>query len=77
MPVISLKVAPAEAEAIRTAARRLGLTVSAYLRRRALPNVPANRLGSAVKLKPGRVVVAGAADAPVFTSENVAAALYD
>jgi transposase-like protein len=76
MPVISFKVAPAEAEAIRTAARRLGLTVSAYLRRRALPEGSGRGPGAAMQLKPGRVVVAGASDAPVINSEDVAAALY-
>ena len=77
MPVLSFKTAPAEAKAIRTAARRQGLTVSEYLRRRALPDAPTSRVDSAVKLKPGRVVVAGAVDAPVITSEDVASALYD
>ncbi len=76
MPTLSFKAAPAEAKSIRAAARNKRLSVSEYLRRAALP--PAARKRTAKNtLKPGRVIIHGAADAPMLTSEDVASALYD
>lgn len=77
MPTLSFKAAPAEAKSIRAAARAKRLTVSEYLRRAALPKAVPRPRGQAHVLKPGRVVIQGAPDAPVLTSEDVASALYD
>ena len=77
MPTLSFKAAPAEAKSIRAAARAKRLTVSEYLRRAALPKHAVPQPGRAPDLKPGRVVIQGAADAPLLTSEDVASALYD
>ena len=76
MPTFSFKAAPAEAKAIRAAARAQKLSVSEYLRRAALPAM-AGRKAVRRSLKPGRVVIEGATDAPMLTSADVASALYD
>lgn len=76
MPTLSFKAAPAEAKSIRAAARNKRLSVSEYLRRAVLP--PSGRKKNPRSdLKPGRVIIRGAADAPMLTSEDVASALYD
>jgi len=77
MPTFSFKTRPAEAKAIRAAARARGLSVSEYLRRLALSRPARAATVRASRLKRGRVVVAGAADAPTLTSADVAAALYE
>lgn len=77
MPTLSFKAAPAEAKSIRAAARAQRLTVSEYLRRAALPRTAPRSQGKSHILKPGRVVIQGASDAPLLTSEDVASALYD
>jgi len=77
MPTLSFKAAPAEAKAIRAAARAKRLTVSEYLRRAALPMDALRQRGQSHVLAPGRVVIQGAPDAPVLTSADVASALYD
>jgi hypothetical protein len=76
MPTLSFKAAPAEAKSIRAAARAKRLSVSEYLRRAALPPAPA-RAKSRPDLRPGRVVIRGAADAPTVTSADIAVALYE
>ncbi|HET9358775.1 MAG TPA: hypothetical protein VFO58_03450 [Vicinamibacterales bacterium] len=76
MPTLSFKTRPAEAKAIRAAARSRGLSVSEYLRRAVLARpVRAKRVH--VRFKPGRVVIEGASDAPTLTSADVAVALYE
>ena len=47
-----------------------------YIRRAALPRSAGSGSGTA-SLRPGRVVIKGAADAPTLTSDDVASALYD
>lgn len=76
MPTLSFKAAPAEAKSIRAAARAKRLSVSEYIRRAALPR-SAGSGSIAASLRPGRVVIKGAADAPALTSDDVASALYD
>jgi hypothetical protein len=76
VPTFSFKTEPAEAKAIRAAARARGLTVSEYLRRVALAR-PTRRTRMRARLRPGRVIIQGAADAPTLTSADVAAALYE
>src|SRR5262249_17396494 len=76
MPTFSFKPRPAEAKAIRAAARARGLSISEYLRRLALSR-PARAARARSRLKRGRVVIAGAADAPTLTSADVAAAFYE
>lgn len=76
MPTFSFKAAPAEAKAIRAAARAKRLSISEYLRRSAMPTI--TRAKSApTKFQPGRVVIKGSADAPMLSSADVASALYD
>lgn len=76
MPTFSFKAGPAEAKAIRAAARARGLSVSEYLRRAALPR-PTKATAERGSFEPGRVVIQGSADAPTLTSADVAAALYE
>jgi hypothetical protein len=76
MPTLSFKAAPAEAKYIRAAARAKRLSVSEYLRRAALPPAP-SRSKARQSFKPGRVIIQGSNDAPMVTSADVAAALYD
>jgi len=76
MPTFSFKAAPAEAKAIRAAARTRGLSISEYLRRAALPR-RATRTAARGSFEPGRVVIQGSADAPTLTTADVAAALYE
>jgi hypothetical protein len=76
MPTMSFKATLPEVRGIRAAARAKRLTVSEDLRRAALPVAPAPS-PERLRFKPGRVVIAGAADAPRLTSEDVAGALYD
>ncbi len=76
MPTFSFKTAPAEAKAIRAAARARKLSVSEYLRQVAVPAI-GSRQPVRRSLVPGRVLVEGAADAPTLTSADVASALYD
>jgi len=77
MPTLSFKAAPAEAKSIRAAARAKRLSVSEYLRRAALPKTAPRQRGQAHIFKPGRVVIQGAPEAPLLTSEDVTSALYD
>lgn len=77
MTTLSFRAAPAEAKAIRAAARARRLTVSEYLRCAALPAAVARRPGRRQQWEPGRVVVQGTADAPMLSSADVASALYD
>jgi len=65
MPTLTFKAAPAK-----------HMSVSEYLRRAALPRTPKAKATQAT-IKPGRVVIQGAADAPFLTSADVASALYD
>lgn len=76
MPTFSFKAGPTEAKSIRAAARARRLSVSEYLRRAALPQAKRRPDGGS-RLKPGRVVIQGSSDAPMVTSEDVAAALYE
>lgn len=76
MPTFSFKAAPAEAKAIRAAARARGLTVSEYLRQSALPRTTTRRHARRT-YPPGRVVIRGSDDAPTVTTADVAAALYE
>lgn len=76
MPTITFKVSEAEARELRRIARLRNTTVSNYLRLSAFPqrNMHADLED---KLCPGRVIISRAADAPLLTSEMVAAALYE
>jgi hypothetical protein len=78
MPTLTFKLSEEEAQKVRRAARINHLTLSEYLRRAALPAAPA---APAPKGKgasrPGRVVIARAAEAPLVTGDTLAAALYD
>ena len=76
MPTFSFKTRPAEAKAIRAAARSRGLSVSEYLRRAVLAR-PIRAKRARARFKPGRVVIKGATDAPTLTSADVAVALYE
>jgi hypothetical protein len=77
MPTVTFKVTPEQAREIRRAARRMKLTVSDYLRRRALAVPSAALTGLKPSNRPGCVVIPQAVDAPTVTSEMIAAALYD
>lgn len=75
IPTFSFKAQPAEAKAIRAAARKRGLSVSEYLRQVAVAR-PARGRRVRTQLTLGRVVIKGSADAPTLTSADIAAALY-
>ncbi|MDR1284198.1 MAG: hypothetical protein LBK99_25780 [Opitutaceae bacterium] len=76
MPVLSFKVSPEQARNVRHAAKLKKMTVSDYLRRATFPS-PARKRVSRDDIRPGRVVIAGAPDAPVLTKEIIDSALYD
>jgi uncharacterized protein (DUF1778 family) len=76
MPTLSFKARPAEAKAIRAAARTRGLSVSEYVRRAVLAR-PVRAKRVRLRFEPGRVVIEGSADAPTLTSADVAVALYE
>ncbi|MDR1011605.1 MAG: hypothetical protein LBM04_10885 [Opitutaceae bacterium] len=76
MPTITFKASHQETQRIRLAARTRRMTVSQYVRAMSLPKSGA-KASCANDIKPGRVVIAPAANAPLLTEEMVKSALYD
>jgi hypothetical protein len=76
MPVLSFKVSPADARAIRAQARARKVTVSEYLRTRALPGKNQRK-----RIKVARHPVSGlaydATPGPVVSEDEIRAALAD
>lgn len=79
MPTISFKVSAEEARAIRRQARSHRCTVSDFLRKAALPAVPAKKVRLRMKKHPVSGLLYNAAEegGPVVTDEQVREALAD
>jgi predicted transcriptional regulator len=77
MPVISLKVSPADARRIRALARARKKTVSAYLREQALPAPPSAERRVSLKKHRASGLSYDAAPGPPVTDEEIQAALVD
>ena len=76
MPTITFKVSPAEARALRACAHAAKTTLSAYLRRRALPlAAPKRRL--VLKKHPVSGLTYNAAPGPMVSQAQIDAALAD
>ncbi|EIQ00596.1 hypothetical protein OpiT1DRAFT_05144 [Opitutaceae bacterium TAV1] len=76
MPVLSFKVTPEQAQEVRRSAKLQRMTVSDYLRRAAFPP-PVKKRAPKDDIRPGRVVIAGAPDAPTVNKDIIYSALYD
>lgn len=77
MPVISLKVTPADARRIRALAKAHSKTVSAYLREQALPSPAATARRIALKRHRASGLSYDNSPGPAVTDEEIRAALAD
>jgi hypothetical protein len=80
MPTITFKVTPREASRIRALAHREGLTVSEFLRRRAVappPPIGSGEYRITTDAVTGLPVMAAPAGAPAITSAQIRALLAD
>ena len=77
MPTLTFKTSAADERAIRIAARRKNLSLSAYLRHVALQGAPVQKPRLVRSLKTGASVVVSAAGTPKLTSARVRALLTD
>lgn len=81
VPTITFKVTPQEAARIRRMARREGLTVSEFLRRRAVEALPVAGEGGEYRIEPSKVTGLPVMHAPggstPVSSEQVHALLAD
>jgi hypothetical protein len=77
MPTLTFKTSAADERAIRIAARRKDLSLSAYLRQVALQGAPVQKSHLVRSLKTGASVVVSVAGTPKLTSARVRALLTD
>jgi len=77
MPVISLKVSPADARRIRALAKARSKTVSAYLREQALPAPGATNRRISLRKHRASGLSYDASPGPAVTDEEIRAALAD
>jgi hypothetical protein len=77
MPTLTFKTSAADERAIRTAARRKNLSLSAYLRHVALQGVPVWKPRLVRSRKTGACVIVSAPGTPKLTSARVRALLED
>jgi hypothetical protein len=77
MPTLTFKVSPAEARKIRAQARKQKATVSAYLRKLALPEAPEPERTIIMKIHPVSGLPYDAAPGRPVTQAEIDAALVD